>query len=172
MLLGRVRAPAEIAAGANDPARQPEPIAVAPTVVTPGAPVENARVIVRATPLSARITVDAQGPAVSPWAGFLAKDGATHTVRVDADGYAPHEESFQVAGDTTLLIALEPRKAAARAASTARPAAPPALAAASAVQVPPPPPGSATARPDAPPAQILPGSVPLRRINQANPYAH
>jgi hypothetical protein len=151
--------------------RPAEDTVMAPTVVTPSAPAERARVIVRATPSHAHVTIDAQGTAENPWAGFLPKDGATHSAHVEADGYAPHDESFTVTGDTTLMIFLEPRKAAARAPAAARSAAPPPVTAPIALSAPPPPP-PAHAEPAPAPAPAAAGGVPLRRINQSNPYAH
>ncbi len=68
---------------------------------------ESARVIVRASPEEARITFDGALALENPCVVMLRKDGATHTVHVEADGYLPGDQSFDAKGDRTFVLALE-----------------------------------------------------------------
>lgn len=152
------------------------PVAVSPQepVTSPSAPAQSVRVIVRASPPNARISMDGQGATENPWVGFVPKGGETHTVRLEAEGFTPREELFQPVGDTTLVIALEPRKGpvhpgTANRAAVTTPVVPTALAAAPAPVT---QSAASSVHVDPTPAPTAPGSVPQRRINPANPYAH
>jgi serine/threonine protein kinase len=161
----RAQAPSAQAALPASPAPPVESSEASPT-----APAPSARVIIRAIPPTTRIAVDGKPATESPWVGFLPKDGGTHAVRLDAEGFVPRDESFQVLADTTLMITLEARKGQARAPAPVRQTSTPAPVVATVT--PAPPSVAATVHPDAPPPQPTPGGVPLRRINQANPYSH
>jgi serine/threonine-protein kinase len=130
---------------------------------------EKVHLTVRAPP-SARIVVDHQVAIGNPAIVTLPKDGASHSVHVEADGYLPRDDTFSAIGDGTLIIALERkaplvRIAPARAGSPAAiPAASTADSVASVVSAPPPPPPTA-------PTGTAANAVPQRRINMANPYA-
>jgi hypothetical protein len=71
-------------------------------------------VIVRATPAEARIVVDRQLVVDNPCVMTFPKDGGSHSVRVEADGYAPREDVFDATADLTLVIGLERRDVASR----------------------------------------------------------
>jgi hypothetical protein len=122
---------------------------------------------VRAPP-NARVVVDHQA-AGNPAIVTLPKDGAAHSVRVEADGYVPRDETFSATGDGTLVIALEPRVAPPVRVAPARAAAPapapPASAVTSVAPVAP-----VVSAPPSPTATAANG-VPQRRINPTNPYA-
>jgi serine/threonine protein kinase len=122
--------------------------------------------VVRASPAHARIFVDRSIVLENPFVETMTKDGATHVVHVEADGYVPQDNSFEASGNTTIVVALEPRKTPARWAPVARgtPAAPSTSAQPSTASVAP------LAGPA--PAQTPAGVVPQRRINSNNPYSH
>jgi serine/threonine-protein kinase len=123
------------------------------------------RVVIRASPAHARIFFDRRLVLENPSVETMTKDGATHVVHVEADGYVAQDNSFEASGDTTLVLALEPRKTPARSASVAHtPAAPSTPAPSSAANVAP------LATPAPAPAPV--GGVPQRRINANNPYNH
>jgi len=118
---------------------------------------EKVRLVVRATPSGARILVDRQLVRENPVSLLLPRDGATHSVRVEADGYAPRDDTFSATADRTWLVALELRKPAFAHFPPSRYAAPAPVA----------------PTPAAPsPAAAASANSPLqRRINAANPYA-
>lgn len=99
----RFAGPARTLAATSPPSAAP-PVASTPPV-DPQA--EKAHLFVRASPASARIVVDGQPMPSNPWGMALPNDGASHTVRVEADGFLPREDRFDATGDMTLLIALE-----------------------------------------------------------------
>jgi serine/threonine protein kinase len=153
----------------------PAPVAVEPQAAPAAAPTPSSvHVVVRAAPRSARISIDGRAVTDNPWIATLPASGNAHTVRVEADGYTPQDESFTPTGDTTIVVALEPSKTPARWPPAGR-AAPPSAAqtGASAIAAPIPLPApSGHAEPPSPVPVQTPGSVPQRRINSANPYAH
>jgi serine/threonine-protein kinase len=87
-------------------AHAPPPVAAA---VEP-APADI-RLLVRASPPSARVTVDDRILPGNPYAITLPRDGASHTVLAEADGFVSREDRFDATGDMTLVIALERREA-------------------------------------------------------------
>lgn len=147
------------------------------------APAEAVRVVVRASPARARIVIDRNLVFENPCVAMLPKDGATHTVHVEADGYAPRDDTFETHSDAVLVVALEPRRAMAHAGAVTYhpappppappPAAPPSPASSHAsppVEPPqpvPPPPAPSAAPPQ---ANLAPTGIPQRRINTNNPY--
>ena len=129
------------------------------------APDGKVHVVIRALPAHARIFVDRRLVLENPSVETMTKDGATHVVHVEADGYLAQDNSFEASGDTTLVIALEARKMPARSMPVAHtPAASSTPAPSSTANVAP------LASPA--PAQIPVGVVPQRRINANNPYNH
>ena len=58
-------------------------------------------------PSSARIFVDDKPVTGNPFHGKLTKNGVTHTIRVEADGYTPHSRSVTADKDLDLELALE-----------------------------------------------------------------
>jgi serine/threonine-protein kinase len=68
---------------------------------------ERIHLVVRATPANARIVVDHQLVLDNPCVMTLPRDGADHSVRVEADGYTAREDRFDATGDITLVIGLE-----------------------------------------------------------------
>jgi serine/threonine-protein kinase len=68
---------------------------------------ERIHLVVRATPPNARIVVDKQIVLDNPCVMTLPRDGASHSVRVEADGYTAREDRFDATGDMTLVIGLE-----------------------------------------------------------------
>jgi serine/threonine-protein kinase len=71
---------------------------------------ERIHLVVRATPANARIVVDHQLVLDNPCVMTLSRDGANHTVRVEADGYTAREDRFDATGDMTLVIGLGRRE--------------------------------------------------------------
>jgi serine/threonine-protein kinase len=68
------------------------------------------RLLVRASPPGARVRVDDRLLPGNPYAITLPRDGASHTVLAEADGFLPREDRFDATGDMTLVIALEHRE--------------------------------------------------------------
>ena len=149
----------------------PAPSAAVPVDTAPEpAPPETVHVVVRASPPRAKIVIDRNLVFENPCVATLAKDGASHSVHVEADGYTPRDETFDARADAVLVIALEPRKATWHwvppVPHPAPPLAAPAPAPVSAAPPAPPPP--------APPASAAPAPAATgtqqRRINTENPY--
>jgi serine/threonine-protein kinase len=69
----------------------------------------GSRLLVRASPANARIQIDGRILPGNPYAMTLRRDGATHTVVTEAEGFVRREDRFDATGDTTLVIALERR---------------------------------------------------------------
>jgi serine/threonine-protein kinase len=135
--------------------------AVDSSVASPATHRETMRVVVRATPAHARIVIDRELAFDNPCTTSFAKDGATHAVRVEADGYVSRDDSFEASGDAALSIALE-RKAKARFLT-------PSHSATSSILAPSqPPPASSVAPPNVPAAPTS-GASP-KRIDSSNPY--
>jgi hypothetical protein len=68
---------------------------------------ERIHLVVRATPANARIVIDKQIVLDNPCVMTFSRDGASHSVRVEADGYTAREDRFDATGDITLVIGLE-----------------------------------------------------------------
>jgi eukaryotic-like serine/threonine-protein kinase len=68
------------------------------------------RLLVRASPPNARVRVDDRILPGNPYAITLPRDGASHTVLAEADGFVSREDRFDATGDMTLVIALEHRE--------------------------------------------------------------
>ena len=104
--------------------------AQAPEVATVATP-EKAHVIVRVAPPQARIVVDGKRELENPYVAILPRDGTTHSVHVEADGYEPRDHWFDTFEDVTIILALArklpPRTTAPRAGSPSAlaPSAPP-----------------------------------------------
>ncbi|MDP9148565.1 MAG: hypothetical protein M3O36_01280, partial [Myxococcota bacterium] len=98
--------------------------------------VERVHVIVRASPAHARIAIDETRAFENPSVVTFAKDGARHTMHVEADGYSPRDETFDANGDRTFVLALEPNEAPLRSVAGPHIAGP-------TIASPPPPPGAA-----------------------------
>jgi eukaryotic-like serine/threonine-protein kinase len=62
---------------------------------------------VSAMPSSARIFVDDKPVDGNPFRGKLAKNGVTHTIRVEAEGYAPRTRTVTAEKDLDLELALQ-----------------------------------------------------------------
>jgi hypothetical protein len=67
----------------------------------------GSRLFVRASPANARIQIDGRILRGNPYAMTLRRDGASHTVVTEAEGFVRREDRFDATGDTTLVIALE-----------------------------------------------------------------
>jgi len=78
---------------------------------------ERIHVVVRASPADARIVVDRDLVMDNPCVMTFPRDGGSHTVRVEADGYAPRQDTFDAKADLTLVIGLERRDVGPRTAS-------------------------------------------------------
>jgi eukaryotic-like serine/threonine-protein kinase len=132
-----------------------------------GAPGAKAHVVIHATPAHARIFVDRNLVFENPYLETMTKNGATHFVHVEADGYVAQDNTFEASGDTTLVLALEPRK------TPARPSPAPVAHLLAAGPTPAPSPTVSVAPPASPaPVPTPAGVVPRRRINPNNPYNH
>jgi len=93
--------PPAVASAATVPVAPPAPSASAVTAP----PVEDAIVEIRAAPASARVRLDGR-PISNPFAGRVARDGAHHTIAVEAPGYFSQTDSFDADGDTERVITL------------------------------------------------------------------
>jgi hypothetical protein len=113
--VGVVMAVAAAALVIQDVARRastPAPRAAPPPAASPVEPAPaDIRLLVRASPPSARVRVDDRTLPGNPYAITLPRDGASHTVLAEADGFVPREDRFDATGDMTLVIALERREA-------------------------------------------------------------
>lgn len=118
--------------------------------------VEKVRVVVRAAPIHSRIVID-QVVYENPCVATLSKDGTSHTIHVDADGYLPQDHPFDANGDALFVVALEPHRVPPRPVPPAHGAAPPAS-----------PTGASSA--GLPFAAAQPGDPPIRQIIPVNPY--
>jgi serine/threonine-protein kinase len=134
---------------------------------------ETIHLVVRASPVRAKIIIDRSFVFENPCVATLPKDGAGHTVHIEADGYAPRDDTFEAHSDVTMVVALEPRRAVAHAVTVVSHA--PASPGASPPAPPPPvlpqqmaPPPEPT--PSSTQAAPAPAGVPQRRINTDNPY--
>jgi serine/threonine-protein kinase len=74
-------------------------------------PLEKMHVVIRASPPNARIAIDRQIIFENPCVVTLPRDGASHIVHVEAEGYVPRDDSFEGTGDATLVISLEAHRA-------------------------------------------------------------
>jgi eukaryotic-like serine/threonine-protein kinase len=161
--------------------RRPSAASVAPTAAAPApavalagaaraddrAPAGVVNVVIRASPSFARIFIDRSLVVENPFVTTMTKDGATHFVHVEAEGYLPQDSSFEASGNATIVLALDPRKTPARWAPVARA---PAVTSTSTSA----PSSTANVAPPASPAlaPVPVGVVPQRRINSNNPYSH
>jgi hypothetical protein len=133
----------------------------------PPAILDQVRVTVRASPAQAHIVVDRNVVCDNPCAAQFAKDGSRHVVHIEADGYGPHDESFDADADSSLFVTLEPKKSSARPTRVLQPPT-------AAAQAQPAPTTAASAPPAAAATQVVvapAGVVPMRRISRTNPYA-
>ena len=112
----------------HSPPSRATPTGNAPAQAAPLAtPPATFRVTVRVTPAAAHVRFDAEGPTTSPFTRDVARDGRSHTLAVEAEGFEPMELSFRDAPpseEVTLkplarsapLLAPEPSPQAAQAA--------------------------------------------------------
>ncbi|HEY4012132.1 MAG TPA: serine/threonine-protein kinase [Polyangiaceae bacterium] len=107
-------------AAASPPAVVAAPVPQPPDRVT----TDVVHVIVRATPVHARIVIDQQNVFDNPCVTTLPKDGAAHTAHVEADGYQAEDHAFPANTDLAIIVSLQ-RKPSARATAQAHAAAPP-----------------------------------------------
>jgi serine/threonine-protein kinase len=104
-------------------ATAPAPRTLPPAAAAAEPAPADVRLLVRASPANARISVDGRILPGNPYAITLPRDGASHTVVAEADGFVPREDRFDATGDMTLVVALERREAdPAPSGSTAAPA--------------------------------------------------
>jgi hypothetical protein len=137
------------------------PASAAASAVAPPAPSAQEATIeftIRASPPEAKIFVDGMAMPANPASGKRPRDGALHTVRIEAPGFDTREET--VAFERSVLINIELRPAPAEgpaptvAAATSPPRAGP--------RRPPPAPAPRPARPHPPPAKPI--------VDPENPY--
>lgn len=150
-----------------------------PTSPTPGAAAGSALVVVNANPADAKISFD--GKPLSSGRVFLPKDGKSHVVHIERDGYLPKDEAFLLDGDKTFNVALiakpaeapnvaPPPVATTTAPTSAKPATPtkpgkatpPTTATATATAAPPPPPPATTTAPTT--------TSTKKKIDEENPF--
>ncbi len=152
----------------------------APTqAATTAAPASTtAQLKIRVNPDKAKLTLDGALLGVGAYEGPIVKDGRSHTIRAEAPGFAPYEESITASADVALSWALQKEGESNTAApspvvagspwprATAEkpdPAATPTQAAATATAVPDAPTASPT-------ATLAPGQKPKRQIDPTSPY--
>jgi eukaryotic-like serine/threonine-protein kinase len=85
----------------------PEPEA---TLAPPKAAPELFELVVQASPLSARVTVDGSRAASNPFRASYPRDGRAHHIAVQADGYEPKLQDVVLSNDTVVRIGLGPRR--------------------------------------------------------------
>lgn len=153
--------------------------APAPESQTPR-PTTSLRLIVAASPPSARIKLDGQS-VDNPYVGELPADGSQRELRITADGYAPIERSLVMTHDQELKLSLSREVGARRApveADGREPAAPPVVERASAAA--PAPPKSAPIAASPKPAPAIEPGADLRgvgttragrKIDNKDPYS-
>jgi serine/threonine-protein kinase len=157
-------APASTSAAAPPPRAPDAPVPAPPQAVQA---TQAIQAIVTVSPASATIAIDGAKPQVGPFARTLVRDGASHTVVIEAAGYEPKTLQFAADADRTFDIQLEPRRGkmlprASNREGTHAPAAPAASVAA--------PPAAPT--PAVPPAPAVSAAEPNRqRIDTNDPYA-
>lgn len=130
---------------------------------------------VRATPASARITIDGTAMAENPFQAAYPRDGAKHHVTVRADGYETKSQDVSLTKDTVIDINLTQQRAPVRASATPTSASAPRAARRPSVSTPP-----VVASPNTPPPQppatttgevdSSGGRLPLRPIETHDPY--
>ena len=119
------------------------PATTAPSTKAPGA--TDVEVSVSARPPEAKIYLDDKLLAGNPWKGKLQKDGASHTIRIEAAGHVTKTDTLTFERDRMMdiVLAKEPDKPTK-----------------THVAAPPPP----------PPETPRPGKKPLRTLDSSNPY--
>ena len=110
----------------------------------------------RATPPDARFALDGTTLDANPYEGDVARDGATHRLTVNADGFESREMEVRFSRDVDLDVTLAPRTPA-QPPSTS-PATPPAAARAAPVRAPNPP-------------SLSPKHASKRSIDEEDPYS-
>ncbi|WP_437804131.1 serine/threonine protein kinase [Sorangium sp. So ce693] len=161
--VGVLRAqPWRLAAGDHRQAQVAAPPAMEPSPTQE----EDIRLVVRVSPVDAKVSIDGSPTSSGAYEGRLARDGRVHVIRVEAPGFIAQEETITASNDLFLSLALKsaPEAQPGRLAPTGRGA--PAGAAAA-------PPASA-APPSSAPAPLSPPSAeqkPKRGIDLESPYA-
>ncbi|MDC0680426.1 serine/threonine protein kinase [Sorangium atrum] len=161
--VGVLRAqPWRLAAGDHRQAQVAAPPAMEPSPTQE----EDIRLVVRVSPVDAKVSIDGSPTSSGAYEGRLARDGRVHVIRVEAPGFIAQEETITASNDLFLSLALKsaPEAQPGRLAPIGRGA--PAGAAAA-------PPASA-APPSSAPAPLSPPSAeqkPKRGIDLESPYA-
>jgi eukaryotic-like serine/threonine-protein kinase len=132
---------------------------------------DKVHMIVRANPPQARIVVDKSQSFDNPCVILLPKDGTTHALHVEAEGYVSRDDVFDANTDGTLLITLEPRFEQRRTQPRAIPS-PRVVSAPAPISPPTAEPAPTVVQQATAPLTIPAGALPQRRISAINPYNH
>jgi eukaryotic-like serine/threonine-protein kinase len=88
-------------------AEPPHAAAQAPEPAPTGDPAaKRIRITLRATPASARFSIDGQAPFENPYVDEVERDGSTHEVAIEADGYKPKTMQLRFDKDVVLDVTL------------------------------------------------------------------
>jgi eukaryotic-like serine/threonine-protein kinase len=113
------------------------PVATAPAMT-------DVEVSVSAKPPEAKIYIDDKPLSGNPWKGKLQKDGASHTIRIEAPGHVTKTETLTLERDRMMDIVLEKDNPRSK--------------------------GRASSPPPPPPPTPRPGKKPTRHLDSSNPY--
>ncbi len=151
-----------------------------PVAAVTGAPTSTtAQLKIRVNPDKAKLTLDGALLGVGNYEGPIVRDGRSHTIRAEAPGFAPYEETVTASGDVALSWALQKEGESASptaapvpapGAWTPRPAEAKAEPGQAPTQTAPPAQTPAAQTTAAPAATLAPGQKPKRQIDPTSPY--
>jgi eukaryotic-like serine/threonine-protein kinase len=165
---GGVFATSRSGAGNQEPAAPVVTLEPPPVVIEAPRPGEIA-LVVRAHPTSARLFLDGEPLPANPTIRRLPKDGSTHEIRAEAEGYETGSTTVTLEADKDVVIRLDKSEVAASEPVAARPkwrpVTPKDAGKAPATAAPPPPPP-----PTEKPAPTPPGGRTARPVDTSNPW--
>ncbi len=68
---------------------------------------EAVRLVVRVSPVDAKVSIDGSPTSIGAYEGRLARDGRVHVIRAEAPGFLAQEEKITASNDLFLSLALK-----------------------------------------------------------------